>query len=111
MKAPLRGNIDPLQEEFNTKMSKVRINVGWLFREILTYFAFVDFDKKLKIGLSPVGKMYRVCALLTSTRTCLYKSQTSEFFNIDPPTLEEYFIYVERVVSNSRKLLYAHPLP
>ena len=35
--------------------------------------------------------MYRVCALLTNARTCLYKTQTSEFFNIDPPTLEEYF--------------------
>ena len=72
-------------------MSKVRISVEWLFNEIIKYFAFLDFKKNLKIGLSPVGKMYRVCALLTNARTCLHKTQTSEFFNIDLPTLEEYF--------------------
>lgn len=92
LQAPLRGNLNQLQEEFNSKMSKVRISVEWLFKEISTYFAFLDFKKNLKIGLSPVGKMYRACALLTNARTCLYKSQTSEFFNIDPLSLEEYFI-------------------
>ena len=91
LQAPFRGNLNPLQEEFNSQMSKVRISVEWLFNEIIKYFAFLDFKKNLKIGLSPVGKMYRVCALLTNARTCLHKTQTSEFFNIDLPTLEEYF--------------------
>ena len=65
-------------------MSKVRISIEWLFNEILKYFACLDFKKILKICLSPV--------LLTNARTFLYKIQTSEFFNIDPPTLEEYFM-------------------
>ena len=73
-------------------MSKVRISVEWMFNEIIKYFAFLEFKKNLKIGLSPVGKTYRVSALPTNTRTCLYKTQTSEFFNIDPPNLEEYFM-------------------
>ena len=72
-------------------MSKVRISVEWLFNEIINYFAFLDYKKNLKIGLSAAGKMYRVCALLANARTCLYKTQTSEIFNTDPPTLEEYF--------------------
>ena len=72
-------------------MSKVRISVEWSVNEIIKYFAFLDFKKNLKIGLSPVWKMYRVCALLNNARTCLYKTKTSEFFNIDSPTLEEYF--------------------
>ena len=68
-------------------MSKVRISVEWLFNEIINYFAFLDYKKNLKIGLSPAGKMY----ILANARTCLYKTQTSEIFNTDPPTLEEYF--------------------
>ena len=91
LQASFWGNLNPLQEEFNSQISKVRITVEWLFNEITKHFAFLDFKKNLKIGLSPVGKMYRVCALLTNARTCLYKAQTSEFFNFDLPTLEEYF--------------------
>ena len=73
-------------------MSKVCISVEWLFGDIINYFKFLDFKKYLKIGLSAVGKMYIVCALLRNAHTCLYNSNTSEFFEIDPPRLDEYFI-------------------
>ena len=69
------------QEEFNSSMSKVREAVEWEFSAIVTYFAFLDF-KKLKIGLSPVGVMYSVCALLRNARTCLYGSTTSTYFDV-----------------------------
>ena len=80
-----------IQKEYNTAMSRVRVSVEWVFDDIANYFAFVEFKKKLKIGLSAVGKMYSVCALLTNARTCLYKSVTSSFFGLDPPELEVYF--------------------
>ena len=63
----------------------------WLFGDIVEYFNFVDFKKNLKTGLSSIGKMYIVCALLRNALTCLYGNTTSEFFELDPPTLEEYF--------------------
>ena len=92
LQAPYQSNcLTDLQKQYNTAMSNVRVSVEWFFKEILTYFAFVDFKKNLKIGLSAIGKMYVVCALLTNTRTCLYKSQTSNFFGVVPPMLEEYF--------------------
>ena len=92
LQAPYRGNnLTILQQAFNTAMSNVRVSVEWLFEEILTYFAFLDFKKNLKVRLSAVGKMYIVCALLTNARTCLYKSQTSNFFDVEPPMLEDYF--------------------
>ena len=92
LQTPYQGNrLTNLQKQYNTAMSNVRVSVEWFFKEILTYFAFVDFKKNLKIGLSAIGKMYVVCALLTNTRTCLYKSQTSNFFGVEPPMLEEYF--------------------
>ena len=92
LQAPYQGNcLTNLQKGYNTAMSNVRVSVEWLFKEILTYFAFVDFKINLKLGLSAIGKMYVVCALLTNVRTFLYKSQTSNFFVIETPMLEEYF--------------------
>ena len=79
------------QEEFNSSMSKVREAVEWVFSDIVTYFAFLDFKKNLKIGLSPVVVMYSVCALLRNARTCLYGSTTSTYFDVQPPTLDDYF--------------------
>ena len=35
--------------------------------------------------------MYLTCALLTNAKTCLYGNMTSQFFQMNPPILEEYF--------------------
>ncbi len=92
LQAPYRGAVMTQQmQEFNTSMSAVRTSVEWLFGDILNYFKFVDFKKKLKIGLSAVGKMFIVCAVLRNALTCLYNNQTSYYFNLEPPTLQEYF--------------------
>ena len=72
-------------------MSPLRVSVEWLFNDIVNYFKFIDFKKNLKIGLSAVGKMYLVCAVLRNALTCLYGNITSEFYNLDPPTLQDYF--------------------
>ena len=74
---------------FNQSMSTVRESVDWLFSDIVNYFKFMDFKKTLKISLSSVGKMYVVCAILRNALTCLYPNQT--YFNLDPPTLHDYF--------------------
>lgn len=79
------------QEEFNSSMSKVREAVEWVFSDIVSYFAFLDFKKNLKIGLSPIGVIYSVCALLRNARTCIYGSTTSTYFDVQPPTLDDYF--------------------
>ena len=50
----------------------------------MNYFAFMDFKKNLKVELSAVGKMCIVCALLTNSHACLYKSMISTFFDLDP---------------------------
>ena len=77
---------------FNQSMSTVRDS--WLFNDIVNHFKFMDFKKNLKISLSSassVGKMYVVCAILRNALTCLYPNQTSQYFNLDPPTLQDYF--------------------
>ena len=92
LQAPYQGNrLTNLQKRYNTTMSNVRVSVEWLFKEILTYFAFADFKRNLTTALSAIGKMYVVCTLLTNARICLYKSRTSNFFDAEPPMLEKYF--------------------
>jgi len=76
---------------YNTAMSAVRSSVEWLFGDIINYFKFLDFKKNLKLGLSSIGKMYIVSALFQNALTCLYSNETSSFFDLHPPTLEEYF--------------------
>ena len=96
--APLMGTqgpfknayLTPQMQQFNKSMSEVRISVEWLFNDI-NYFKFMDFKKNLKVGLSSVGKMYIVSGLLRNALTCLYGNSTSKFFDIQPPSLEDYF--------------------
>lgn len=89
--APFRGvNLTIHEQEFNRKMSKVRVNVEWGFGKICQNFAYLDFKKNLKVLLQPVGKYYLVATILINCHTCLYGSQTSSFFELEPPTIETY---------------------
>lgn len=87
----LNGALTPQMEAYNSAMSRVRTSVEWLFGDIISYFEFLDFKKNLKLGLSSVGKMYIVSAILRNGLTCLYGNTTSDFFLCDPPDLETYF--------------------
>ena len=92
LQGPFQGAaLTPQMEMFNASMSSVRVSVEWLFGDILNYFKFIDFKKNLKIGLRSIGKTYVVCALLRNALTCLYGNLTSEFFELDPPSLQDYF--------------------
>ena len=83
--------LSPEMQRFNKAMSAVRVSVEWVFGNITNYFQFVDFKKQQKVNLSSVGKMYAVCALLQNAHTCLYDNIVSQVFELQPPTLEEYF--------------------
>ena len=89
--SPFKGaHLTQLQQQFNHKMSEVRVSVEWGFGKIIQYFTYLDFRKNLKVLLQPVAKYYAVGAHLTNCHTCLYGSVTSSFFDLEPPKLEEY---------------------
>ena len=87
-----RAQLTEEQQAFNQSMSKARVSVEWIFGDIVNYFKFTDFKKKLKIGLNSVGKIYTVCALLRNAMTCLHGSTTSAYYDLQPPALHEYFL-------------------
>ena len=73
-------------------MNGARTAFEWVFGDIIDYFKFLDFKKNFKLGLSAVGKMYIDCALMQNAHTILYQSISSEYFGINPPPLDGYFI-------------------
>ncbi|CAN7943582.1 unnamed protein product [Ixodes hexagonus] len=88
---PFMGaRLSAAEVNFNKRMSSVRQAVEWGFGKVASSFAFVDFKKNQKIMLQQVPEMYQAATLLTNCHTCLYGSQTSMYFQLSPPTLEEY---------------------
>ena len=92
--APYRvGEVPVITQDmlaFNEAMSSVRVSVEWLFGDIANYFKFLDFKANLKLGLSAIGKQYIVSALLRNIITCFYGNNTSSFFQLNPPTVQQY---------------------
>ena len=78
-------------EAYNLSMSSVRESDEWTFGDVVKSFKALDFKSDLKIGLSSVGKMYLVCALIQNAITCLYGNQTSKFFELEPPAVHDFF--------------------
>ena len=95
VQGPFRGaQLNNAQKDFNRSMSSVRVTVEWPFGGIANYFAYVDFKKNLKLYLQAVGKLYLVSTILYNARVCLYGSTTSTFFELEPPTLEDYLGFI-----------------
>ena len=88
---PFKGTVISAQQaRFNKRMSTVRTcveNTIWLE---LSLFAFLDYKKNLKLHLQPVGKYYLVGTILVNCHTCLYGSETGNYFGVPPPTLDIY---------------------
>ena len=93
LQAPFHQRVfTPQLEDFNRSVSAVRSSVEWIFGDIINYFKFLDFKKNLKIGVSQVGIIYIVCAILRNALTCMYQNMTANFFELEAPTLQEYFV-------------------
>jgi hypothetical protein len=91
LQAPFRNReLTPEMIEFNKAMSTVRVSVEWMFDD-QKYFSFVDFKRQRKVNLSAIGKIYCVAALLQNAHTCLYENIVSQTFQLQPPTINEYF--------------------
>ena len=77
-------------EAFNSSMGDVRSVVEWVFGDILSYFAFLDFKKNLKMDLALLAQCTLFVTYLECI-TCFYGSITSDYFDLQPPTIQKYF--------------------
>ncbi len=88
---PYKGeNLTQDEQNFNLEMSTFREPVEWSFKLTGSLFAFVNYKHNLKIYLQPVATYYGVATILTNCHTCLNGNQISQFYDMDPPSLEQY---------------------
>lgn len=81
--SPFRGPRNLLTENerrFNSLMSRVRIVVEWVFKEVTQQFSFLDRKRSQKLLLSPVGTQYIVAVLLHNAHVCLHEPQIPKYF-------------------------------
>ena len=88
--SPYRGPRDWLQANFNASMARARVSVEWGFSKVQTLFAFTNYYANQKLFLNQLGPYFTVATLLTNCHTCLYGSEMSDLFQLDPPTLDDY---------------------
>ena len=60
------------------------------FGKILNNFRYCKYDEAQKVLLCPVAKHYLNIVFITNCHTCLYGSETSTYFNLIPPVLENF---------------------
>lgn len=78
------------ERELNQRMATVSECVKWEFNHISTLWGFLKFQQQ-KLRLSQIGLYYVVGTLMKNIHICINReSQTSRFFEIMVPTLEEY---------------------
>ncbi|CAB1108116.1 unnamed protein product [Ectocarpus sp. CCAP 1310/34] len=89
--ASVNAPLTPAIRNFNKSMSQCRVTVEWGFKEMTSKWAFVDMKCQQKFLLSPVATQYKVATLLSNFHSCLNGgNQISQYFGVEPPTLEEY---------------------
>ena len=84
------NNLTPGEVAFNTSMSYARIAVASGFAAVTSQCSLLSAWKRMRIGLNPVGQYHVVATLLFNCIACLYENEVSLFFNVKPPTLDQY---------------------
>ena len=71
-------------------MASVRESVEWTYKDIKTQWKYCDYRHCLQLRNQPLGKIFFVCMLLRNAHVTLNGSQTSEYFTLEPPSLEHW---------------------
>ena len=84
------AHLTPEQRRFDADMVAVWVAVEWGFNSVLSQFSHLEMKTKQRILLEPVGQTYVVATLLSNCTACLYGNQVSNYFDLQPPFLEDY---------------------
>lgn len=89
------GVVTQQQREDNYIMSMDRVSIEWSYGKVHARVLFVTQPRLLKLQAVDVSKRVKIAFILTNIHTCLYGSQSSEYFHCAPPSLDEYFSFVQ----------------
>ena len=83
--------LPPAAVAFNSVMCPIRTSVEWGYEKVVRYWAFLDFKKQMKIQQSAIIPMWHLAIFFTNCLTCAKGgNQISKYFDVIPPSLEEY---------------------
>ena len=83
--------LPPASVAFNSVMCPIRTSVEWGYEKVVRYWAFLDFKKQMKIQQSAIIPMWHLAIFLTNCLTCAKGgNQISKYFEVTPPSLDEY---------------------
>jgi hypothetical protein len=85
------GAINSLHEAFNQQMASSRISVEWAFGNIVQQWASTSFTATQQmLSNRKVGQVYIVAAFLCNLLNTMSPNNTSQYFGVQPPSLELY---------------------
>lgn len=88
---PPGGELTAAQTRINRTLATTRIVNEWIFGRICSLFPYVAVKTNMKVERGNVGVAFSCAAILTNALTCLDGNATSQYFDLTPPNLEEYF--------------------
>ena len=71
-------------------MCSVREPIEWSYKDVKTLWKYCDYKHVLKIYKQPVAKIFFVCMLLRNALVALHGCQTTGYFEMLPPSVEEW---------------------
>ena len=77
-------------QDVDRSMRAPRMTVEQSFNKVVQLFAFMDYSKKLQLWRIPVAQLWAVADFFSNCHTCLYQSQVCSYFDVEPPSLNEY---------------------
>jgi len=74
----------------NRAMSSCRETIEWDYGDVGRYFKHLDYKHVLKIRKMPIAKMCLCAFILRNALVCMNGSNTTEYFNCEPPSFEDW---------------------
>jgi hypothetical protein len=78
------------EASFNVSMSSARIPNEWGFGKVRANWAYLDYHKGMRPYMNDISRYWPVAQMLTNLHTCCYGSQTSTYFQVEPPSMAVY---------------------
>jgi hypothetical protein len=84
----------------NRALSSVREIIEWDYGEVGNFFRLVSYKKVLQMMNMPVKQMYLTALILRNAFNTMQPNNTSQYFNLLPPSLEEWLAQGPRAWPN-----------
>lgn len=72
------------------KNPKLRISIEWNYHEVKDYYQMVNYKRFFKVKASNIADMFLVALLLHNVHVSMNGSESSVYYQVDPPTFEDW---------------------